>query len=362
MKICLFGKNLTNLILSQVLIKKGISVHIYNKKKNRLAKINYNRTIGLSLENIKFLKKYDIDVDKIGQKISKILLYKNDSKDTFLKFANKNSLFFIVKNHLLFDKVYKKLKKRKEFKESNINNDSDYLKLLKKKDFQFFVNSETSNFINKKFFFQNIKKDYKSTSYITVIDHQKLTNNISVQIFTKKGPLAFLPISNSKTSLVYSVNDKLDIDENEFRELVKKYNKFYKIKKFYKVDKFKLNFFLSKKYTYKNILSFGDTLHKVHPLAGQGFNMTVRDIKSLTDQIQKNIDLGLELSTAILSFEKERKHNNFFFAYGIDFLHNFFQKENKFRILDNKKISETLENSLFLKKISERFANKGFNF
>ena len=222
MKICLFGKNLTNLILSQILIKKGISVHMYHQKKNKLAKINYNRTIGLSFENIKFLKKYDIDVEKIGQKISKIFLYKNDSKETFLKFDNKNSLFFIVKNHLLFDSVYKKLKKRKDFKESNIKKDSDYLKLLKKKDFQFFVNSETNNFINKKFFFQNIKKDYKSTSYISVIDHQKLKNNTSVQIFTKRGPLAFLPISNSKTSLVYSVTDKLDINENEFKELVKK--------------------------------------------------------------------------------------------------------------------------------------------
>jgi len=362
MKICLFGKNLTNLILSQVLIKKGISVHLYHQKKNKLAKINYNRTIGLSFENIKFLKKYDLDVEKIGQKISKIFLYKNDSKETFLKFDNKNSLFFIVKTHLLFESVYKKLKKRKDFKESNIKKDSDYLKLLKKKDFQFFVNSETNNIINKKFFFQNIKKDYKSTSYISVIDHQKLKNNTSVQIFTKRGPLAFLPISNSKTSLVYSVTDKLDINENEFKELVKKYNKFYKIKKFFNVDKFKLNFFLSKKYTYKNILSFGDTLHKVHPLAGQGFNMTVRDIKSLTDQIQKNIDLGLELSTAIIAFEKDRKHNNFFFAYGIDFLHNFFEKENRFKILDNKKISETLDNSFFLKKISEKFANKGFNF
>ena len=159
MKICLFGKNLTNLILSQVLIKKGISVHMYYQKKNKLAKINYNRTIGLSFENIKFLKKYDIDVEKIGQKISKIFLYKNDSKETFLKFDNKNSLFFIVKNHLLFDRVYKKLKKRKDFKESNIKKDSDYLKLLKKKDFQFFVNSDTYNIINKKFFFQNIKKD-----------------------------------------------------------------------------------------------------------------------------------------------------------------------------------------------------------
>ena len=39
MKICLFGKNLTNLILSQILIKKGISVHMYHQKKNKLAKI-----------------------------------------------------------------------------------------------------------------------------------------------------------------------------------------------------------------------------------------------------------------------------------------------------------------------------------
>ena len=39
-----------------------------------------------------------------------------------------------------------------------------------------------------------------------------------------------------------------------------------------------------------------------------------------------------------------------------------FEKENRFKILDNKKISETLDNSFFLKKISEKFANKGFIF
>ena len=63
-------------------------------KKNKLAKINYNRTIGLSFENIKFLKKYDLDVEKIGQKISKIFLYKNDSKETFLKFDNNILIIF----------------------------------------------------------------------------------------------------------------------------------------------------------------------------------------------------------------------------------------------------------------------------
>ena len=35
-----------------------------------------------------------------------------------------------------------------------------------------------------------------------------------------------------------------------------------------------LKFSLLRNYSFKNILSFGDLLHKVHPLAGQGFNMT----------------------------------------------------------------------------------------
>ena len=48
-------------------------------------------------------------------------------------------------------------------------------------------------------------------------------------------------------------------------------------------------------YYHKNILAFGDLIHKIHPLAGQGFNMTIRDIKILNDIIQKKIDLGLPL-------------------------------------------------------------------
>ena len=40
-------------------------------------------------------------------------------------------------------------------------------------------------------------------------------------------------------------------------------------------------------------MAFGDSLHKIHPLAGQGFNMTLRDIKILSNIIQNRIDLGL---------------------------------------------------------------------
>ena len=47
-------------------------------------------------------------------------------------------------------------------------------------------------------------------------------------------------------------------------------------------------------YIFKNVLSFGDLIHKVHPLAGQGFNMTIRDIKSLSSILDEDIKLGID--------------------------------------------------------------------
>ena len=40
-------------------------------------------------------------------------------------------------------------------------------------------------------------------------------------------------------------------------------------------------------------------LHKLHPLAGQGFNMTIRDIKLLTELIKLKLDNGLEIDSSI---------------------------------------------------------------
>ena len=52
-------------------------------------------------------------------------------------------------------------------------------------------------------------------------------------------------------------------------------------------------------YYYKNILAFGDLLHKLHPHAGQGFNMTLRDIREILDLIDVKIKNGLELDSSI---------------------------------------------------------------
>ena len=111
------------------------------------------------------------------------------------------------------------------------------------------------------------------------------------------------------------------------------YNKIYLIKKFSKIEKINLKFSFARNYFNGKILLFGDSLHQVHPLAGQGFNMTLRDIKILSKIIQNRIDLGLPLDYSICKeFEKITKHFNFIFSFGIDFIHEFFKFDNRQKI------------------------------
>ena len=81
------------------------------------------------------------------------------------------------------------------------------------------------------------------------------------------------------------------------------------------MNSFELKSLNLRSYYHKNILAFGDLLHRVHPLAGQGFNMTIRDTKILLEIIKKKLDLGLSLDSSVNSeFQKKIKHKNFIFS------------------------------------------------
>ena len=88
-----------------------------------------------------------------------------------------------------------------------------YLILTKKKnyleDYNLVLNTDGNNPLTKKYFSKKIEKKYNSVAYTTILKHKKITNNVATQIFTKYGPLAFLPISECETSVVYSINNHL---------------------------------------------------------------------------------------------------------------------------------------------------------
>ena len=117
-----------------------------------------------------------------------------------------------------------------------------------------------------------------------------------------------------------------------------------------------------RKYYFKNILAFGDALHRIHPLAGQGFNMNLRDIQNLLMLIKQNLEIGLPpLNELILKkFENKMSYKNVIFATGIDFIYEFFMYENKLPNIISRKIFNIINNKKFL-NISKEIANRGIS-
>ena len=102
-------------------------------------------------------------------------------------------------------------------------------------------------------------------------------------------------------------------------------------------------------------------MHKVHPLAGQGFNMTLRDIQQLSQIIDTQITYGLEIDkSALLEFERKTQHKNYIFGAGINFINDFFKFDNKFQGRISENVFNILNNNKFLKKTSISLADKGF--
>ena len=360
MNICLIGDGLTNLALAKTLIEKNIKVFLYYNSSKR--KLYNSRTLGISKNNFDFIEKKIVKLNKLAWPINSIKIFSEKSqKSKVLSFGENNKkLFYMVENHKLYKKIEKNIKKNKNFKKIKIKSKLFYRNILNSNKFDLVINSEKNNLITNKIFYKKISKDYYSVATTGTISHKKCKNNEAIQIFTNIGPLAFLPISSTKSSIVYSIHNYNSFTEKKIKDLILKYNNTYKIKNFSKFEKFKLNLSLNRNYFYKNILCFGDNLHSIHPLAGQGFNMNLRDIRNLLDIIDNNISLGLPLDTSVLNkFESKTKHLNYIFSTGVDFIYEFFKYDIKKNY--SEKILKNFENNNFVKRYISKFADKGLN-
>tara|TARA_B100000902_G_C27187527_1_gene852122 strand:- start:98 stop:1177 length:1080 start_codon:yes stop_codon:yes gene_type:complete len=356
MKVCIIGDGLVSLTLANMLAKKELSIDILSTKKNNNDKL---RTLGISKSNMDYLNDEILDIKKISWNIKKIKVFteKNSNKE-ILKFNNdNNSIFSIIKNFELQKLLNNELKKKKTVKVKNLKNYQDIIK----QEYKLIINCNPNHQITKKFFSKKIKKNYNSYAYSTIINHKKvINNNIAFQNFTNNGPIAFLPISETATSVVYSLRDKNKKTNLDIKNLIKKYNPNYSITKIHNFNRFELISSHLRKYYKENILAFGDLLHKIHPLAGQGFNMSLRDIKLLSDLIDEKINLGLDLDKSIChEFQTKSQDKNYLFSTGIDCIYELFNFESKIKTnLLSRSINFIGKNKM-MNSFFKKFADNG---
>tara|TARA_Y100000590_G_scaffold70042_1_gene76409 strand:- start:3995 stop:5167 length:1173 start_codon:yes stop_codon:yes gene_type:complete len=385
--VCIIGGGLTGLITALTLSKLNLNIDVVTGDISQSVKSD--RTTAISKENFDYLGKLKIFKDLKNEFWSclNMKLYSSGQKEKFSEILNldrdKKEILFMVNNKKLLKKIIKHIEKSKiiSLKKNKIVNkikESGNLKVLdfdtkNSQKYNLIIvcagsNSLLSKSISKNKFFKN---SYNEVSVTTILKHNPLKNIIARQIFLDNEIIALLPISNKKTSIVWTF-DKGLIDKfnykNEF--FLKKRLKFLtkevlkNIKFDSKIERHNLNFVISKNFSSDRTLLFGDALHTVHPLAGQGFNMTLRDLKTLENILKEKIDLGMDIgSPEILEeFSREIQPRNFLYSIGIDLTKKVFSFKNKtFKDFRDKTILNINKNN-FIKNYFINIADKGFKF
>ena len=126
------------------------------------------------------------------------------------------------------------------------------------------------------------------------------------------------------------------------------------------LSKFKLRSSSPRKYYEDNILAFGDLLHKIHPLAGQGFNMSLRDIRILSKLIDDRINIGLDIDNSLChEFQENVQDKNYIFSSGIDLIYELFNFDNKFNLKLVSKGAKIFGKNKYVNSVFKKFADDG---
>ncbi len=134
------------------------------------------------------------------------------------------------------------------------------------------------------------KKDYGQRGVVAFVKTEQPHQSTAWQRFLPTGPLAFLPFSDGRCSIVWTLpNDEAErlllSDEESFcNELTRAFDaRLGKVTEVSQRAAFPLQRQLSKEMLVGRVALIGDAAHTVHPLAGQGVNLGLRDVAALLE-------------------------------------------------------------------------------
>jgi 2-polyprenyl-6-methoxyphenol hydroxylase-like FAD-dependent oxidoreductase len=372
-KICIVGGGLTGLISALVLSEKGLDIDLIVEKTT--SKIKDLRVTAISEKNMTFLKSTIKNINqKLFYPVKKINLFfeKNNQTKNFLNYDENKNLMFFFENRLTKEHFVKLLKKTKiEVQKKTVKSidlaENKVSTNLSSKSYDLVVLCLGSNspIYQKISGNREIQKNYNEHSITCSVRH-RIKDIGAQQFFLKEGPLAILPYSKKKFSVVWSIEDKYFFKnkKNISTYLKAKLSNLLKTNKISlgDIQSYPLKLSLKRNYYKKNAIILGDGLHVVHPLAGQGFNLILRDIEKLNELISNNLRLGLTIKDSNIpkDLSDSRKPENLLMGLGIDTTRKFF-KSNKYLDPIKENILNNFSKSTLLKKITKRVANLGLS-
>lgn len=291
-----------NFAISNNSIKLFQKINIWDNLKNKAGKI---KNIAISDKNSPFYLYFNSDI-----------------------LDNKEQMGVMLKSHDIYNELCQRIKTQKNItifapnsyqdihfdnKESNVIFD-DSSKISAK---LIIIADGRKSYFRKKFQIETNYKHYDQTALVFDIEHSKDHQNIAYEKFFPEGAFAILPLKEqNKSSIVWMVKTALkDIylnfdKENLTHQLMKKIaDDLGQVEIKNNILSYDLELIYPKEYFYKKAILIADAAHAIHPIAGQGFNLGIKDIIILTDLIENNFKSGEDINSneLIAKYNKSAK-------------------------------------------------------
>ncbi|WP_455211919.1 UbiH/UbiF/VisC/COQ6 family ubiquinone biosynthesis hydroxylase, partial [Kaarinaea lacus] len=162
-------------------------------------------------------------------------------------------------------------------------------------------------------------QDYHQTAVVTNVKTAEHHQYTAWQVFLPTGPLAFLPLNDGYSSIVWSTSpqqaeDLLAMDDTGFKSALKKaFNSTLgEITELSERGAFPLRSLHAKHYVQSGLALIGDAAHTIHPLAGQGVNLGFADAACLVEVILDALRDGKTIGDyhVLRRYERWRKGDN----------------------------------------------------
>ena len=322
--ILIVGGGLTGLMTAYTLSALKKEIIIVDKFDFKLIKNNFDfRTTAISEGSKEFFNKINIwnQLSIHAQKV-KYISVNDRNKYRNINFQNaktKGFLGYIIKNNLIKKILLKNLTNKKNIKfitkqsflslnSNNVSIDSFFNNYKINSSLIIAADGKKSSIRN------NLKlttyyKKYSHKAIVINFHHTKDHRNTAYELFFKSGPLAILPMKKIKRNLFSSsviwsnennfISSLEKIDKNLLKLILQEkiFSNVGDIIEIINSQIFDLSAHINSRFYDKRLMFVGDSAHSIHPIAGQGWNLGVRDINNCYQTLIQAEALGLDIGS-----------------------------------------------------------------
>lgn len=178
--------------------------------------------------------------------------------------------------------------------------------------------------------------DYGQVSLVFTVRHSKPHHGVAHERFLAGGPLAFLPMAENRSSVVWTeradtARALLALDDNDLADALSA--RFDDCLGGLSIEgkrwSFPLSMVNAETQTAPRLALVGDAAHGIHPIAGQGFNLGLRDIAVLADELTEAARMGLDIGGAevLRRFQAARRFDTMTLVLATDGLNRLFSND-----------------------------------